>query len=152
MCFSVAGRLQTRLASLTFAALITIFLTWHTSDPRYYTMLIVMVLLGLDLDLYVYPRLLGYQARWQTYLLGFIEFLLTLGIVRALDGTLPLGVIIWFYVVSWLGGQVVVNVVLPVLDPCWVEHGGELYRLSPHPPTPSPTVRERGSNRGITLT
>lgn len=95
-------------------------------------MFIVMVLVALDLDLYVYPRLFGYQTRWHIYLLALAEFLVTLGIVRALDGTLPLGNIVWYYLASWIGAQLLVNAFLPVLDVRWAEHGGELFRPDSH--------------------
>jgi len=128
VCFSVAGRLQTRLVALVVPALLAIVLSAYTGDPRYYTMLIVMVLVAFDLDLYVYPRLIGYGTRWQTYALGLVEFLITLTIVRVLAGSLPLSTIVWYYLASWIGGQLLVNVLLPILDFQWAEHGGELFR------------------------
>src|SRR5919202_2902429 len=82
VCYSVAGRIQTRLAALSVPALLALLLVWLAGDQRYLTMVIIMALVVLDLDLAVYPRLLDYQSRWQTYLLGLGEFALTLGIVR----------------------------------------------------------------------
>lgn len=115
------------MALLAPALLAAIVIAW-TGDQRYFTMFVVMALIAIDLDLFVYSRLFGYQARWQTYALGAVEFLITLAVVRWLAGTLPLSSIIGYYVVSWIGGYVIVHAVLPILDPMWMEHGGEVGR------------------------
>ena len=141
MCYSVTGRVQTRLASLLAPALLAGFLVWRTGDQRYTSMLMVMVLVALDLDLFLYRYVIGYQARWQTYLLGAVEFFVTLAVVRVLGGTLPLQTIIAFYVSAWIGSQFLVNVVLPVADPMWAEHGGELFRPGMARPSIAPGLK-----------
>ncbi|MGH2444108.1 MAG: hypothetical protein ACRDFX_13210, partial [Chloroflexota bacterium] len=128
MCYSIAGRVQTRLVALLVPSVIAAILASYMADPRFYTMLVVMVLVALDLDLFLYPRLIGYQSRLHMYMLGLAEFVLTLVVVRLLDGTLPLTTIIWFYLAGWIGGQLLVNALLPVIDFRWAEHGGEIFR------------------------
>ncbi|HZU11689.1 MAG TPA: CRTAC1 family protein [Chloroflexota bacterium] len=130
MCFSPAGRVQTRLAALLPALLLAIALTWITGDQRYLTMLVTMTLVALDLDILLYPHLITYQPRWLTYLLGLAEFFIILAVVRWLAGTLPLGSIIAFYAASWIAGYLTVHTILPTLDPMWAEHGGEIGRSS----------------------
>ncbi|MGH2447309.1 MAG: CRTAC1 family protein [Chloroflexota bacterium] len=128
MCFSLRGRIQTRLIALLWPAVLTLILVFATGEQRFFSMFLVMLVVGLDLEAFVYPRLFGYQAHWHTYLLGIGEFFLYLLIVRWLGGTLPLASIIWFYAAAWLGGQLIMNVLVPIVDPMWVEHGGELWR------------------------
>lgn len=137
MCYSLAGRIQTRLVALLVPALLAALLIVLSGDQRYFTMFMVMAVISLDLDLFLYPHLFSYQSRWHTYTLAVFEFMLTLIVVRWLAGTLPIYAIVWYYAAAWVGGYFLVNAILPVLDPMWVEHGGEIGRRAQPRPGPA---------------
>jgi hypothetical protein len=141
MCFSLAGRLQTRLVSLLPATVIALLLLALSGDPRYLTMILVMAVAGVDLDTFAYSRIFGYQPRWTIYLLGVLEFAVTFAVVRSLDGTLWVSDIVKFYVGAWILGQLAVNVVLPTIDLSWTEHGGEIWRPASRELAPGPFMR-----------
>lgn len=128
MCFSLAGRLETRLASLLLPIALALLLLVLGGDPRYLTMVLVMAVVGLDLDTFLYSWLFRYQPRWAVYALGLFEFVVTYAIIRWLDGSLAIPDILKFYLSAWILGQTTVNGVLPAIDLSWSEHGGEIWR------------------------
>lgn len=141
MCFSLAGRLETRLASLLAPVALALLVLALKGDPRYLTMVLVMALVGVDLDTFLYRWIFGYQPRWTIYVLGMFEFAVTFGAIRWLDGTLAIPDIVTFYVAAWVLGQLTVNALLPAIDLSWSEHGGEVWRPATREIVPGPVMR-----------
>jgi hypothetical protein len=129
MCFTLIGRLQTRLCSLALPLGVTALFAsiQHTAD--YWTLFALMVLVGLALDVGVYGWLIRYQPRWLTISLGVCEFF----VIRFLAGRLSLFAVrlsdseaALFYLCAWLGVWLSTQMLLPLCWPRWAESGGEL--------------------------
>jgi hypothetical protein len=129
MCFTLIGRLQTRFYSLLWPLAMTVLFAAVGRSPDYWTLFALMVLVGFALDVFVYPRLIGYQPRWLTIALGAVELL----VIRLVAGLAPFFSVhlsdaraALFYACAWLGVWVTTQVVFPLLWPRWAEEGGEI--------------------------
>lgn len=125
MCFTLAGRLQTRAVISINALILAILFAGTTWNLAYFTMFFWMVGMAFVLDLLVYSRWIGFQPRWLTILLGGFEFILLWLIV---PGPKDFGQMFAFYAIAWLAGWLTMEIVLPLVWPRWAEDGGEFQR------------------------
>jgi hypothetical protein len=146
MCFSLAGRIQTRLISLVGPVALLVGVSVASADAGPLRMFALMVLVGLMLDVGVYRWLIGYQPRWLTWALGAFEFVLLFGLMHQLawrpyllmpqeyylrpDLALQadLAAALALYLPSWLLAWLTAHALLPWRWPRWAEDGGELRR------------------------
>ncbi|MEN9934765.1 MAG: hypothetical protein RLZZ387_1344 [Chloroflexota bacterium] len=128
MCFSLLGRVQTRLLSLVGPLALTLLYAAAAPEAGYLQMFGLMLCLGLYLEVGVYGMLIGYQPRWLTILLGVFELLLLLGCMRLLGWPVDLGRAVGLYAPAWLLAWLTTHALLPWLAPRWAEDGGELLR------------------------
>ena len=129
MCFTVMGRLQTRLYSLVWPLAMAIIFTLTSGSGDYWTMFALMALVGFALDAFVYPRVIGSQGRWLTIALGAVEYI----VIRLVAAIVPIFSVrlsgleaSFFYVCAWVGVWVITQAVFPLLWPRWAEEGGEI--------------------------
>ncbi|HNB52090.1 MAG TPA: hypothetical protein PK530_09115 [Anaerolineales bacterium] len=126
MCFSLVGRLQTRAITLLSVLLLAIFYASARGDLGYFWMFFWMVGIAFLLDFLVYSRLIGFQPRWLTILLGGLEFFILLVVI---PGPTNLGQMLGFYLPAWFAGWLTMEVAIPLAWPRWAEEGGEFRRL-----------------------
>jgi hypothetical protein len=131
-CPTVLGRVQTRVVTMAAPAVLALVLSAVAGDEGFVVTLGLWLVLGVALDVTVYPWLIRRQPPLVTGLLGIGELLVLLGLVAVLrpgrpgfaDGAaVPL--IAW-YAASWLLAALTRVVVLPVALLTWSERGGEL--------------------------
>src|SRR5438477_81923 len=127
MCFTVMGRVQTRLYSLVWPLAVTVVFGIVSQSGDYWTMFALMALTGFALDAFVYPRFIRYQGRWLTVALGLVEYL----VIRLAAAIVPIFSVrlsgleaSFFYVCAWVGVWVTTQAVFPLLWPRWAEEGG----------------------------
>ena len=134
MYFSLNGRWHTRLLTLVGPFCLAWGMAAAYSDPDYWLLFDLMVVVGLTLDAGVYGWLIGYQPRWLTIGLGGVEFLLLKWIVEwpyPLEIRLHTRQALVFYGVAWLMTWATTQLILPWLRPRWTEEGGELRGFLP---------------------
>jgi hypothetical protein len=130
MCFTLAGRLQTRLIALIGPLFLACAFTAVSGDRVYLTLFALMSLLALLLDAGVYHWLIGFQPRWLTIALGAFEFGLLILLAPRLAS---LGQMAGFYIPAWLSSWLTLEVALPLAWPRWMEDGGELRPMGSRP-------------------
>jgi hypothetical protein len=130
MCFTLAGRLQTRLIALIGPLFLACAFTALSGDRVYLTLFALMSLLALVLDASVYHWLIGFQPRWLTIALGALEFGLLLLLA---PGLADLGQMAGFYIPAWLSSWLTLEIALPLAWPRWMEDGGELRPAGSRP-------------------
>jgi hypothetical protein len=131
-CPTVLGRVQTRIVTMAAPAVLALILSIVAGDEGWIVTLGLWLVLGVALDVTVYPWLVRRQPPLVTGLLGIGELLVLLGLVAVLrpgrpgfaDGAAA-SLIAW-YAVSWLLAALTRIVVLPVALLTWSERGGEL--------------------------
>lgn len=132
MCFTFAGRVQTRLMALVGPALLAGLLATIHRDPDYWKLFGVMAVVGLLLDVGVYGWLITYQPRWVSVLLAVAEFLIVKWVVEwpyPLEIRLRTRQALMFYAPAWIVGWATIQALLPTLFVRWAEDGGELVHL-----------------------
>lgn len=132
MCFTFAGRVQTRLMALVGPALLAGLLATIHRDPDYWKLFGVMAVVGLILDVGVYGWLITYQPRWVSVLLAVVEFLIVKWVVEwpyPLEIRLRTRQALMFYMPAWILSWATIQALLPTLFVRWAEDGGELVRL-----------------------
>lgn len=146
MCFSFAGRIQTRLLSLIGPLVMLAAVSVARADAGPLRMFALMAVLALALDVGLYRWLIDYQPRWLTIVLGAAEFVLLIGIMHGLVWRPFLRTPADFYLVpdlawradvlaalalyipSWTLAWLTTHVALPWRWPRWAEDSGELRR------------------------
>lgn len=146
MCFTLAGRIQTRLLSLVGPLLLLGGVALAQRDAGPLRMFALMALMALALDAGLYRWLIGYQPRWLTIALGAAEFVLLIGLMHGMEWRPFLRTPLDFYVYpelawradvraalalyapAWALAWLTTNALLPWLSPRWAEDGGELRR------------------------
>ena len=129
MCFTMLGRVETRLLSLGWPLALALTQAALLDDADYLRLLNLMVLVAFTLDLVVYPWLIHYQPRWLSIVLGAGEFMLMTAAMRwlpVIHVQLPFTQALTFYVMAWLGAWLTTQALLPLAWPRWAEDGGEL--------------------------
>ena len=135
MCPTVYGRVQTRWAILIIPAIIATIISLVTHNPSWIVLIGVYFIIGVVLDVAVYPFLIRWQPPWLTFVLACVEFALTyiaaLVLHRHVNGQI-VGIhfaywwlpVIAFWVAWWIAIWTKV-VILPLISLSWIEDAGE---------------------------
>ncbi len=128
MCPTPAGRVHTRVASMTLPAILGLILWLVSGNPDWLVLIGVFLVMGVALDSAVYTWAVKWQPPWMTGVLGLVELglLLVLGSFLALDLSILEAVV--FYVVSWLLFISTKIALLPIFSLTYVESAGEFRR------------------------
>ena len=139
MCPSVLGRVETRTAILIGPALLGLILYFVTDNLGYLVLLGIYYLIGVALDIVVYPQIIKWQPPWLTFVLGAGEFVIVYFLGKILEVPLESFDAIWFYWVSWTMAVWTRIVILPIVSLTWIESGGEFRRTGwSHPAEQEP--------------
>jgi hypothetical protein len=128
MCPTFLGRIQTRTAILLGPAIIGAILSIVLDNEGYVIVIGIYYLIGVALDLTLYPRIIKWQPPWLTLVLGLGEFVIVYILARVLEvGLTPMEAIIWYWV-AWVLAVWTGIVILPIVSLTWIESGGEFRR------------------------
>lgn len=126
MCLTLPGRLQTRAITLIGVFLLTLGFVAGTQNLAYFLMFFRMAGVAVLLDIFVYSRLIRFQPRWLTILLGGLEFLILFAISPR---PVNLPQMVGFYLPAWLIAWLTLEILIPFFWARWLEDGGEFRRL-----------------------
>lgn len=125
MCPTPLGRTQTRTATLVGPAILGLILSLVTGNEGWIVLIGIFLLMGVVLDILVYPFIIKWQPPWLTFVIALAEF----GILYVLSQALQVGLqpveAIAFYWVSWVIANWTKIVILPIVELTWIESGGE---------------------------
>jgi len=125
MCPTPLGRIETRAFILIGPALLGLILSLATGNEGWIVLIGVYFLMGVALDLTVYPLVIKWQPPWLTFVLAVGEFVLLYLLAQVLEIPLQPVDAIWFYWVSWTLAIWTKVAILPILSLAWIENAGE---------------------------
>jgi hypothetical protein len=128
MCPTPLGRVQTRCAILLLPAVLAALLSLATAEEGWIVTIGIYLLMGVVLDIAVYPFVIRWQPPWLTGTLAVAEFVILFALVQVLRpggpgfGAAQAVLLFW---VAWALAIGVKIVVLPILSLSWIENAGE---------------------------
>ena len=125
MCPTVLGRVETRTFILIGPAILGTILSIATSNEGFIVIIGIYLLMGVVLDVLVYPLIIKWQPPWLTFVLAVGEFVILYTLSQVLKVGLSHVDAVWFYWVSWVMANWTKIVVLPIVSLSWIENGGE---------------------------
>jgi pSer/pThr/pTyr-binding forkhead associated (FHA) protein len=129
MCPTTLGRIHTRVATLAFLpALLGLILWAATGRSAWLELLGIYLLLGVALDVVVYPWAIKYQPPWMTFVLALAELGLLYALAHLLDIHLSPLEAIGYYWAAWLLAVGTKIVLLPIASLTYLESAGEFRR------------------------
>jgi hypothetical protein len=128
MCPTFIGRTETRTAILIGPAIIGAILSLLLDNEGFIVLIGLYYLVGVVLDLVLYPLIIKWQPPWLTFVLGFGEFVLVYVLAQVLEVPLStVEAVVWYWI-AWAMAVVTGIVVLPLVSLSWIENGGEFRR------------------------
>ncbi len=125
MCPTVLGRVQTRWAILIVPALIATAISIATGNEGWIVLIGVYFVLGVALDIILYPLIIRWQPPWLTFVLALAEFVLVYILAHVLKvGLTNVEAVIEFWC-AWVIAIWTKVVILPLLSLSWIENAGE---------------------------
>jgi len=129
MCPTPLGRIHTRVATLAFLpALLGLILWAATGRSAWLELLGIYLLLGVALDVVVYPWAIRYQPPWMTFVLALAELGMLYALAQLLDIHLTALEAIGYYWASWLLAVATKIALLPIVSLTYLESAGEFRR------------------------
>ena len=125
MCPTPLGRVETRTAILVGPAILGLILSLLTDNEGWIVLIGIYLLMGVILDILVYPFVIKWQQPWLTFVLACVEFVIIYIIAQVAEIHLQPWEAIVFYWVSWVMANWTKIVILPILELTWIESGGE---------------------------
>ena len=151
MCPTPQGRVHTRVASMMLPGVLGLILWLITSNPDWFVLIGVLLVLGVTLDSAIYVWAVKWQPPWMTGVLALVELglLLILATLLKLDIGIVEGII--FYVGAWLLFVFTKIVLLPIFSLTYVESAGEFRTTEwsiPASKESLPLIAATGSGEG----
>jgi hypothetical protein len=125
MCPTILGRVQTRTAILVGPAILATVASLVSGKEGFIVLIGVYLLMGVALDIAVYPLIIKWQPPWLTGVLAVGEFVILYVLGQVLKVGLTPAEAIVLYWVSWVVAITTRIVVLPIVSLSWIENGGE---------------------------